>query len=114
MSKMHTETDHASTSRSEKGEQEGDDEGPGSAGKKRRKKKWPDDVRVDLSCCKYEVLRIAVQKMGWQEATDGKAWHVFWTGIQLISCPLSQMLFSPFLSGNCRIMQAFFTICIGI
>ena len=77
---MHTDTEQASTSRSEKVGQEGDD-GLGSAGKKRRKKKWSDDVRVDLSCCKYEVLRIAIQKMGWQEAVDDKGWHVFWTGI---------------------------------
>ncbi|KAH7438325.1 hypothetical protein KP509_04G010200 [Ceratopteris richardii] len=51
----------------------------GAVSKKKRKKKLSEEVRVDLSCCKYEILRIVIQKMGWQEASDDRGWHLIWT-----------------------------------
>ncbi|KAI5077890.1 hypothetical protein GOP47_0007714 [Adiantum capillus-veneris] len=73
-----TAISHVDTAASSPATKKEDDE-DGAATKKKRKKKWCEEVRVDLSCCKYEVLRIAIQKMGWQEASDDKGWHLFWT-----------------------------------
>ena len=46
------------------------------------KKKVRRDVPVvDLSNCKYEVLRIVLRKNGWDEGgEDDKRCHLIWTG----------------------------------
>eukprot|EP00249_Psilotum_nudum_P013413 c24316_g1_i2 orf=397-2796(-) len=56
----------------EKAEQEG-------VAKKKKKKKRPGEVRVELSGCKYAILRIVTQKLGWEEADNEKQWHLLWT-----------------------------------
>ncbi|XP_024523066.1 tubulin polyglutamylase TTLL7 [Selaginella moellendorffii] len=51
--------------------------------KKRRKKKKAvcGYIRVDLSCCRYQILRIVLRKLGWEVTTDdSKPWHLIWTG----------------------------------
>ncbi|EFJ09255.1 hypothetical protein SELMODRAFT_130241, partial [Selaginella moellendorffii] len=51
--------------------------------KKRRKKKKKavcGYIRVDLSCCRYQILRIVLRKLGWEVTTDdSKPWHLIWT-----------------------------------
>lgn len=36
---------------------------------------------VDLSNCKYEVLRIILQKKGWEESHSCRNCHLIWTGL---------------------------------
>eukprot|EP01018_Ginkgo_biloba_P028081 Gb_32860 [translate_table: standard] len=58
---------------------EGEDVNEGEDSR-RKKKKTPGEVRVDLSFCKYEILRIVIRKLGWEEASpEDKSWHVCWT-----------------------------------
>ncbi|KAG1659829.1 hypothetical protein FOA52_003772 [Chlamydomonas sp. UWO 241] len=44
---------------------------------KRKKKVAP--IRINLSACKYEVLRIVQRKLGWKEVGDDDEWEVYWT-----------------------------------
>lgn len=56
-------------------------EGRKSSGAKRRSKR-SDVPIVDLTDCKYEVLRIVLRKNGWEEGgEDDKNCHLIWTGM---------------------------------
>jgi hypothetical protein len=71
----------------------------GSSGEVKRKKVAAkrDIPLVDLSTCKYEVLRIALERNGWEEGSENnRNCHIVWTGKKL-SLPL---LFSFWLMGN--------------
>ncbi len=71
----------------------------GSSGEVKRKKVAAkrDIPLVDLSTCKYEVLRIALERNGWEEGSENnRNCHLVWTGKKL-SLPL---LFSFWLMGN--------------
>jgi len=71
----------------------------GSGGEVKRKKLAAkrDIPLVDLSTCKYEVLRIALECNGWEEGSENnRNCHLVWTGKKL-SLPL---LFSFWLMGN--------------
>lgn len=47
-----------------------------------KKKARKDVPMVDLSNCKYEVLRIVLRKNGWDEGgEDDKRCHLIWTGM---------------------------------
>jgi hypothetical protein len=60
----------------------------------RRRGKRSDLPLVDLSNCKYEVLRIVLRKNGWEEGQeDDKRCHLIWTGsIQMLVIILSSLL----------------------
>ncbi|KAJ7530489.1 hypothetical protein O6H91_14G005600 [Diphasiastrum complanatum] len=55
----------------------------GNGGKilKKKKKQGSEEIRVDLSCCRYDILRIVIAKFGWEEVenNDDKGWHLCWT-----------------------------------
>lgn len=71
----------------------------GSSGEVKKKKVAAkrDIPLVDLSTCKYEVLRIALERNGWEEGSENNQnCHLVWTGKKL-SLPL---LFSFWLMGN--------------
>ena len=65
----------------------------GSSGGQRRRKR-SDLPLVDLSNCKYEVLRIVLRKNGWEEGQeDDKRCHLIWTGsMQMLVIILSNLL----------------------
>ena len=46
--------------------------------KKRRKRKIA-PIAVNLSNCKYELLRIVQKKLGWKEVGDDDEWQLYWT-----------------------------------
>ncbi|EFJ04352.1 hypothetical protein SELMODRAFT_432494, partial [Selaginella moellendorffii] len=46
---------------------------------KKKRMKRSEEVRVDLSHCKYEVMRNVIGKLGWQEALDDRPSHLYWT-----------------------------------
>ncbi|GAX78290.1 hypothetical protein CEUSTIGMA_g5732.t1 [Chlamydomonas eustigma] len=47
--------------------------------KRKKKKKAPPPIRINLSNCKYEVLRIVQRKLGWKEVGDDEDWEIYWT-----------------------------------
>ncbi|GIL81822.1 hypothetical protein Vretimale_1419 [Volvox reticuliferus] len=46
---------------------------------KGKRKKAPPPIRINLSSCKYEVLRIVQRKLGWKEVGDDDDWEIYWT-----------------------------------
>ncbi|KXZ41785.1 hypothetical protein GPECTOR_284g755 [Gonium pectorale] len=46
---------------------------------KGKRKKPPPPIRINLSSCKYEVLRIVQRKLGWKEVGDDEDWEIYWT-----------------------------------
>lgn len=53
----------------------------GKGGGKKKGKRPAAVPVVDLSCCKYELLRIVLRKNGWEESgDDDKNCHLIWTG----------------------------------
>ncbi|GLC65380.1 hypothetical protein PLESTF_000287300 [Pleodorina starrii] len=46
---------------------------------KGKRKKAPPPIRINLSACKYEVLRIVQRKLGWKEVGDDDDWEIYWT-----------------------------------
>ena len=46
---------------------------------KRRRKKKAYQICVNLSNCKYEVVRLVLKKLSWKEAGDDDPWHIYWT-----------------------------------
>ena len=46
--------------------------------KKRRKRKVQ-PIAVNLTNCKYELLRIVQRKLGWREVGDDDDWQLYWT-----------------------------------
>ena len=71
----------------------------GSAGGRRRGKR-SDLPLVDLSNCKYEVLRIVLRKNGWGEGEeDDKRCHLIWTG----SMQIFVIILSSLLQFQCKI-----------
>eukprot|EP00798_Chlamydomonas_sp_ICE-L_P019089 gene19089-25690_t len=46
---------------------------------KKKKKKKPPPIRINLTGCKYEVLRVAQRRLGWKEVDDSDDWEVYWT-----------------------------------
>eukprot|EP00798_Chlamydomonas_sp_ICE-L_P020154 gene20154-26888_t len=46
---------------------------------RKKKKKALPPIRINLSNCKYEILRIVQRKLGWIEVGDDDDWEVYWT-----------------------------------
>eukprot|EP00899_Mesostigma_viride_P022496 jgi/Mesvir1/3430/Mv11928-RA.1 len=56
-----------------------DDEAEGSTPAQPAKKKWKKvRIAVNLSACKYDVLRIVLAELKWKEVGDESDWHVCW------------------------------------
>ncbi len=50
----------------------------------RRRSKKQATLIVDLTSCKYEVLRIVLKKNGWENRIDDeKNCHLIWTGMYM-------------------------------
>ncbi|KAK3235051.1 hypothetical protein CYMTET_54723 [Cymbomonas tetramitiformis] len=47
--------------------------------KVKRKKRKPYPISLNLSNCKYEVIRMVQKKLGWKEVGDDDDWQVYWT-----------------------------------
>jgi hypothetical protein len=45
--------------------------------KKKKRKAMP--ISVNLTNCKYELLRIVQKKLGWKEVGDDDDWQLYWT-----------------------------------
>lgn len=50
-----------------------------ASGVKKKKKKKNPAIRINLTACKYEVLRIVQRKLGWKEVGDDDDWEIYWT-----------------------------------
>ena len=46
---------------------------------KKRKKRKVQPIAVNLTNCKYELLRIVQKKLGWKEVGDDDEWQLYWT-----------------------------------
>mmetsp|Transcript_33557 Transcript_33557/g.40546 ORF Transcript_33557/g.40546 Transcript_33557/m.40546 type:complete len:967 (+) Transcript_33557:117-3017(+) len=47
--------------------------------KVKRRKRKPYPISLNLSNCKYEVIRMVQKKLGWKEVGDEDDWQVYWT-----------------------------------
>jgi len=47
--------------------------------KVKRRKRKPFPIALNLSACKYEVVRMVQKKLGWKEVGDDDDWQVYWT-----------------------------------
>eukprot|EP00976_Prorocentrum_cordatum_P007692 153446-Prorocentrum_minimum.AAC.1 len=47
--------------------------------KVKRRKRKPFPIALNLSNCKYEVVRLVQKKLGWKEVGDDDDWQVYWT-----------------------------------
>mmetsp|Transcript_93 Transcript_93/g.301 ORF Transcript_93/g.301 Transcript_93/m.301 type:complete len:938 (-) Transcript_93:1274-4087(-) len=46
----------------------------------KKKKRGKATIKVNLSACKYEVLRVVLKKLAWKEVNDDDAdWQLYWT-----------------------------------
>lgn len=85
-----------------------DDSAPLQAPRARRAVTQAKGLVVDTSMCKYNVVRLAADLTGWEEAEDDGRWHMFWTDLSVSSqrvralLPLQRLNHFAEMTGICH------------